>query len=85
MTRLIPFVPIPVQPTVLKVEIEAFKRYWGSKTNLVNILEVNDPFDSDCNEEIQEELAVASSSQDHGSLHEEGVDENVQILDEMSE
>ena len=55
-----------------------------SKTDLMNILEVNDPFNSDCNEELQEELAVASNLQEYRSLHEEDVDENIQILDKKN-
>ena len=52
--------------------------------NLVFILEATDLCDSDSDEELEEALVVVSSSHDHKSLHEENVDENVQILDEKN-
>ena len=52
--------------------------------NLVDILEGIHPCDSDSCEELEEALVVVTSSHDHESLHEENVDENVQILDEKN-
>ena len=50
--------------------------------DLVDILEAIDPFDND--EKLEQELALVSSSHDLDLLHEEDVEEQIQILEEKN-